>query len=337
MAKANDLYNYKKQPAAAPAVQTQATMTQGVYNPTAAANNNRTLYGGSYDADLNALYGQIANRPKFSYDVDGDALYQQYKDRYTQNARMAMQDTMGQAAALTGGYGSSYGQAVGQQAYDRQMLGLTDKIPELQQNAYNMYLNEGNELKDRYSMLNSMAAAEQATTQQAYSQLAQMISASGYQPTADDLKRAGMNAQQANALRQMWIASNPAAAYVNGALSASDYFKLTGQQPPDVAAAGAGSDGGGGTPRNNAPGIPAAALGMFWGSQNEPLAAIANTLQQYGYSPEDVKAATDAAVKAGASTSSSNAPDYKKDSTGKSSTAISSNATGYYNPYLKKK
>lgn len=235
MAKANDLYDYKKQPAG----QVQGTMTQApAYNAAAtAANSNRTLYGGSYDADLNALYGQIANRPKFSYDVDGDALYQQYKDRYTQNAKMAMKDTMGQAAALTGGYGSSYGQAVGQQAYDRQMLGLTDKIPELQQNAYNMYLNEGNELKDRYSMLNSMAAAEQATTQQAYSQLAQMISASGYQPTADDLKRAGMNAQQANALRQMWIASNPAAAYVNGALSAGDYFKLTGQQPPDVAAA----------------------------------------------------------------------------------------------------
>lgn len=232
MAKGKELYDVYK-----PQKQTTMTQVQPYGAAASTANNNRTLYGGSYDADLNALYGQIANRPKFSYDVDGDALYQQYKDRYLQNARMAMQDTMGQAAALTGGYGSSYGQAVGQQAYDRQMLGLTDKIPELQQNAYNMYLNEGNELNNRFGMLNSMAAAEQSTTQQAYSQLAQMISASGYQPTADDLKRAGMNAQQANALRQMWIASNPAAAYVNGALSASDYFKLTGQQPPDVAAA----------------------------------------------------------------------------------------------------
>lgn len=244
MAKGKELYDVYK-----PQKQTTMTQVQPYGAAASTANNNRTLYGGSYDADLNALYGQIANRPKFSYDVDGDALYQQYKDRYLQNARMAMQDTMGQAAALTGGYGSSYGQAVGQQAYDRQMLGLTDKIPELQQNAYNRYLNEGNALKDQFGMMSSMAAAEQATTQQAYSQLAQMISASGYQPTADDLKRAGMNAQQANALRQMWIASNPAAAYVNGALSASDYFKLTGQQPPDVAAAqaaAAASYGGGG-------------------------------------------------------------------------------------------
>ena len=197
----------------------------------------RRLYGGSYDDQINDTYNQITNRPAFNYDVDGDALYQQYKDRYTQNAKMAMQDTMGQAAALTGGYGSSYGQAAGQQAYDRTIQGLTDMIPTLQQSAYQRYQDQGNALKDQYSMLNSMGAAEQATNQAAYSQLAQMISSTGYQPTADDLTKAGMNAQQANALRQMWIASNPGAAYMNGQLSAGDYFKLTGQYPPDVAAA----------------------------------------------------------------------------------------------------
>lgn len=204
----------------------------------------RRLYGGSYDDQINDTYNQITNRPAFNYDINGDALYQQYKDRYTQNAKMSMKDTMGQAAALTGGYGSSYGQAVGQQAYDRTMQGLTDMIPTLQQSAYQKWQDQGSALKDQYSMLNSMGAAEQATNQAAYSQLAQMISTTGYQPTADDLTKAGMNAQQANALRQMWIASNPGAAYVNGQLSASDYFKLTGQYPPDVAAANASRYGG---------------------------------------------------------------------------------------------
>lgn len=205
----------------------------------------KTLYGGSYDKELGDLYSQISNRPSFSYDVDGDALYQQYKDRYTQNAKMSMKDTMGQAAALTGGYGSSYGQAVGQQAYDRQMLGLTDKIPELEQSAYQKYRDKGNELKDQYSLLNSMAATEQQTAQANYNQLASLISSSGYQPTADELTRAGMNAEQANSLRQAWMAANPGAAYMAGQLSADDYFKLTGQYPPDVAAAQAASYGGG--------------------------------------------------------------------------------------------
>lgn len=239
------------------------------------ANNNKRLYGGSYDKEINDTYRQIANRPAFKYDVDGDALYKQYRDRYTQNAKMAMKDTMGQAAALTGGYGSSYGQAVGHQAYDRQMLGLTDKIPELQQNAYAMWQDQGNAMRDRFNLLNSMAAAEQATAQQdydrawnederaynrawnedertynrnqtAYSLMAQLISTTGYQPTADELAAAGMNSAQANYLRQMWIASNPGAAYVNGQLSSSDYFKLTGQYPPDVAAAQAAAAGAGG-------------------------------------------------------------------------------------------
>ena len=205
----------------------------------------RRLYGGSYDDQINETYNQITNRPAFNYDVDGDALYQQYKQRYQQNAKMSMKDTMGQAAALTGGYGNSYGQAVSQQAYDRQMQGLTDMIPQLEQSAYQKWQDQGNALKDQYSMLNTMGATEQATAQAGYNQLAQLISTSGYQPTADDLTRAGMNAQQANALRQMWIASNPGAAYINGQLSASDYFKLTGQYPPDVAAAQAAARGGG--------------------------------------------------------------------------------------------
>ena len=206
----------------------------------------KTLYGGSYDEDLSNLYQQISTRPSFSYDVDGDALYQQYKDRYTQNAKMSMKDTMGQAAALTGGYGSSYGQAVGQQAYDRQMLGLTDMIPQLEQSAYQKYQDKGNELRNQYSMLNSMAATEQQTSQANYNQLASLITSSGYQPTAEELTRAGMNAEQANALRQAWMAANPGAAYMAGQLSADDYFKLTGQYPPDVAAAQKSSGYGGG-------------------------------------------------------------------------------------------
>ena len=73
----------------------------------------KQLYGGSYDEQIRDTAQQIQNRPAFSYDLDGDALYQQYKDRYTQNAKLGMKDTMGQAAALTGGYGNSYAQGVG--------------------------------------------------------------------------------------------------------------------------------------------------------------------------------------------------------------------------------
>lgn len=200
----------------------------------------KQLYGGSYDEQIRDTANQIQNRPAFSYDLDGDALYQQYKDRYTQNAKLGMKDTMGQAAALTGGYGNSYAQGVGQQRYDETMRGLTDMIPTLEQSAYQRWRDKGSDLQSRYSMLSSMAATEQATGQQNYAQLAQLIGSSGYKPTEEELAAAGMTADQANAMLQMWMAQNPQLAYNNGQLSAEDFYKMTGTYPIGYTAPGGG-------------------------------------------------------------------------------------------------
>lgn len=200
----------------------------------------KQLDGGSYDEQIRDTANQIQNRPAFSYDLDGDALYQQYKDAYTQNAKLGMKDTMGQAASLTGGYGSSYAQGVGQQRYDETMRGLTDMIPTLEQSAYQRWRDQGTDLQNRYSMLNGMAATEQATGQQNYAQLAQLIGSSGYKPTEEELANAGMSADQANAMLQMWIASNPQLAYNNGQISAEDFYKMTGQYPIGYTAPGGG-------------------------------------------------------------------------------------------------
>lgn len=80
-------------------------------------------------------------------------MFQQYRDQYTRAGQTAMQDTMGKAAQLTGGYGNSYAQQAGQQTYNTYMQGLTDKIPELYSLALQAYNNQGNDLKDRYSLL----------------------------------------------------------------------------------------------------------------------------------------------------------------------------------------
>jgi peptidoglycan hydrolase-like protein with peptidoglycan-binding domain len=95
---------------------------------------------------------QYENRDPFSYDFNSDALYQQYKDQYIQQGQMAMMDTMGQAAAMTGGYGNSYAQTVGQQAYNQQLNELNNIMPELYQMAYERYGQEGQELLDMYNM-----------------------------------------------------------------------------------------------------------------------------------------------------------------------------------------
>ena len=94
---------------------------------------------------------QYENRDPFSYDFNSDALYQQYKDQYIQQGQMAMMDTMGQAAAMTGGYGNSYAQTVGQQAYNQQLNQLNAIMPELYDRAYGIYQQEGQDLLNMYN------------------------------------------------------------------------------------------------------------------------------------------------------------------------------------------
>lgn len=110
-------------------------------------------YTSQWQQQLDDIMGKIQNREKFTYDVNGDALYNQYKDQYVRNGKLAMQDTMGQAAALTGGYGNSYAQQVGQQTYQGYLTGLTDKIPELYQMALNKYQMDGDALQKQYAIL----------------------------------------------------------------------------------------------------------------------------------------------------------------------------------------
>ena len=113
------------------------------------------------DRELDALYAAISGR-RFSYDPYSDPLYRSYAARYVQNGRMAMRDTMGQAAALTGGYASSYGQAVGQQQYDEYLRALSEAMPELYQMAYQRYSAEGEALRGAYDMANARRESDYA-------------------------------------------------------------------------------------------------------------------------------------------------------------------------------
>lgn len=107
-----------------------------------------------YTAQLNQIMNTILGRPAFNYDLASDPLYQNYRQQYMQQGRQAMQDTMGQAAALTGGYGSSYATTAGQQAYNQYLQALNDRIPELHQMALDAYNAEGDALSQQYALIN---------------------------------------------------------------------------------------------------------------------------------------------------------------------------------------
>lgn len=114
----------------------------------------------TWQASLDDAIGKILNREKFSYDLNGDALYQQYKDKYITQGRQAMMDTMGQAQAMTGGYGNSYAQMAGQQAYQGHLQQLNNVIPELYQLALGRYQAEGDDLANRYAILSAQEGKE---------------------------------------------------------------------------------------------------------------------------------------------------------------------------------
>jgi hypothetical protein len=110
-------------------------------------------YLSQFQTGLNDLAGQIQNRDKFQYDVNSDALYQQVAQNYLQQGQQAMMDTMGQAAAMTGGYGNSYAQTAGQQMYNQHLQGLAELVPQYQQMALQQYQLEGEELLNQYKLM----------------------------------------------------------------------------------------------------------------------------------------------------------------------------------------
>ena len=127
-------------------------------------------YVSKYQDQINALTAQIMGAAPFSYDPDSDPTYQQYKESYKRSGERAMQDTLGQIAARTGGLASSYAASASQQAYDNYMAALADKVPELEQLAYSMYLDEQSALRSNLNTLLSLEQSEYAKYLDALSQ-----------------------------------------------------------------------------------------------------------------------------------------------------------------------
>lgn len=119
-------------------------------------------YTSRYQSQIDDLTRQILNREAFSYDPEKDPTYQQYKESYTRNGERAMQDTLGQVSARTGGLASSYAGSAAQQTYDNYMGALADKIPELKQLAYSMYQDEGNTQRANLEMLEALEQGDYA-------------------------------------------------------------------------------------------------------------------------------------------------------------------------------
>lgn len=139
------------------------TQSGAVKNAQTALNNWNSKkpdeYQSKYQSQIDSILDDLINGKKPAYNPYDDPVYQNYRDQYIQGGKTAMQDTMANAAALSGGYGNSYAATAGNQAYQQYLSQLNNVIPELAQLAYERYQDE---ITGKRNNLNTLQGLEDA-------------------------------------------------------------------------------------------------------------------------------------------------------------------------------
>lgn len=185
-------------------------------------------YDDSNKKKAEGYLNQYNNYEPFTFNLNGSALYNQYKDHYTKQAQLARDDAIGKAAALTGGYGNSYAQVVGQQMYDERMEELNNVIPELYNLAYNQHQNEKNDKLTQYQLYSDLDEKEYSRARELAALAAQgdqggddesIISIEGLGYIEEELKKAKNN-EQIKAILDKYSNARQITALQGGALYA---------------------------------------------------------------------------------------------------------------------
>lgn len=113
----------------------------------------KPTYSNRYDQQINDLLQQYVNREKFSYDYKNDPLYANYRKQYQREGQRATQNALAEAAAASGGIPSSYAASAAAQAQNYYASQIADKIPELEQLAYQKYLDDASLQQSKISAL----------------------------------------------------------------------------------------------------------------------------------------------------------------------------------------
>lgn len=99
-------------------------------------------YNKLYGSEINNLFEKVTNRDEFEYNVEDDPIYKSYKAMYEREGERSAEDVMASYSAQTGGYANSAAVTAAADARQYYSQKLTDKIPELEEKAYNRYMSE---------------------------------------------------------------------------------------------------------------------------------------------------------------------------------------------------
>lgn len=97
--------------------------------------------GTEYERRRDAALGRAGNM-EWNYDPNTDPVWQALQKQYRREGNRATEDVLGRAAAMTNGIPSSYAVSAAAQAGNNYAAQLSDRLPELYNDAYNRYLQE---------------------------------------------------------------------------------------------------------------------------------------------------------------------------------------------------
>lgn len=167
---------------------------------------NQQAWENPYSDQQKAAFDAVTNREAFSYDPTQDVAWQNARKQYLREADRATQDTMGQAAGLTGGMPSTAAMTAASQAGDYYRGQLNDRMAEYQNMAYDRYLNDANLDFSTLDAINNMSESDYAKymdlVNNNYNKLnaANQMSESDYQKYVDAL---GMDFDRLSAINSM--------------------------------------------------------------------------------------------------------------------------------------
>ncbi|MBQ3527522.1 MAG: hypothetical protein IJA52_03095 [Clostridia bacterium] len=116
-------------------------------------------YRERYAKEIQSLLSSLSGM-SFDYDPESDPVFKLSRDEAVRRGRLAMEDAIGKAAALSGGYANSYAASVGQQAFAGELGAINELIPELYEAAYDRYENERDSLSESIKLLSSLEDEE---------------------------------------------------------------------------------------------------------------------------------------------------------------------------------
>ena len=145
-------------------------------------------YQNPYEQLQQQLLDKILNRQDFTWSKDTDPVFGEYQKQYLREGERATANALAQAAAASGGQTSSYAATAAAQAGNYYASQLSDKIPELYDQAYQRYVNEYEMMANDLGLVNTQ---QQIGYQEYLDQLGQYNTdkAFAYQQHLDDYNK----------------------------------------------------------------------------------------------------------------------------------------------------